>query len=386
MIECDHSTLVSPRKIGTQSRSLQPFGFRGVARARPYSSQAGPQRPRGSQSSLSLPTSLPPSTPAITTLPSASTVPSVSNLPSVNTVVSTVVNSTVLALVPVLTIKWDINPVTFPQLFDPNIPGSLYHSLSPGLLNMINAAAQGHPGLIPIVLVHDMANDPSFIVRTIKDPFIYMWTLKPEFWLNGCSQYVGQTISARGRFGKNYNSPQYLFTHPSQFYTLLHTMGQSAFYVTIIALTGPSPWEWRWMETLFIFLFSTTLNSARISGSNIGVQQRAMNAASLARKRVAALRNLPSTSHAGANNPYFGKVHSPEIRNAISVANGTALDVFELHSDQSSTLLGTFNSATKAAAALANLGIHISRPSVMKFLRGGQVFNYKGRHVYFISK
>nr|CCO62230.1 hypothetical protein RHTARS1M_11 [Rhodotorula taiwanensis RS1] len=58
-------------------------------------------------------------------------------------------------------------------------------------------------------------------------------------------------------------------------------MGQSAFYVTIIALTGPSPWEWRWMETLFIFLFSTTLNSARISGSNIGVQQRAMNAASL---------------------------------------------------------------------------------------------------------
>lgn len=87
--------------------------------------------------------------------------PTIAYLPSL-------IGSGVLALVPVAVIKWDINPETFPSLFDPNLPGSLYHILTPRVLNTINAAAQGLPGLIPIVLVHDMAHDPSFIVRNFK--------------------------------------------------------------------------------------------------------------------------------------------------------------------------------------------------------------------------
>lgn len=79
-----------------------------------------------------------------------------------------------LVLVPVLVIRWDINPITFPHLFDPEVQGSLYHIMTPGTLNTINAAAQGHPGLIPILLVHDMAHDPSLIVRSFTSPVIYM--------------------------------------------------------------------------------------------------------------------------------------------------------------------------------------------------------------------
>jgi len=46
--------------------------------------------------------------------------------------------------------------------------------MSPSVLNAINASAMDLPGLIPIILVHDMAHDPSFIVRTFKYPIIYM--------------------------------------------------------------------------------------------------------------------------------------------------------------------------------------------------------------------
>lgn len=91
------------------------------------------------------------------------------------TYLPSLLGSSVLALVPIAVIKWDINPVSFPHLFDPNLPGSLYHIMTPGLLNTINAAAQGHPGLISILLVHDMAQDPSLIGRTFKNsPVIYM--------------------------------------------------------------------------------------------------------------------------------------------------------------------------------------------------------------------
>ena len=91
------------------------------------------------------------------------------------TYLPSLLGSSALALVPIALIKWDINPVTFPDLFNPDLPGSLYPILTPGLLNTINAAAQGHSGLIPILLVHDMAQDPSLIGRTFKhSPVIYM--------------------------------------------------------------------------------------------------------------------------------------------------------------------------------------------------------------------
>jgi len=58
------------------------------------------------------------------------------------------------------------------------------------------------------------------------------------------------------------------------------------------------------METYFIALFKSTLNGMKVSGSNVGVEQRVYNAQQLAAKRVTAMANLPKTSHAGMNNPY----------------------------------------------------------------------------------
>lgn len=343
-----------------------------VTSKRGYSTTANRPRKRGKGSNLNVPQVLPSSSPITPTIIH----PVITYLPSL-------LGTSALALVPVLTIRWDINPVTFPDLFNPDLPGSLWHDLSPGLLNTINAAAQGHPGLIPIVTVHDMAQDPSFIVRTFKHPVIYMWTLKPQYWTEGCLQYIGQTINTRSRFGKNYNSPSYLTTHPSQFNRLLLKYGPQAFWVTIIAVTSPLAASWRPIETFFMAVFTTTLNSARISGSVIGVVNRVFSAQALAAKRVIALANLPRKSHVGENNPYWGSTHSSEIRNAISVANGTAIIAYELLADGTSVLIGTYNSATKASQALAAMGILVSRPTVLSYQRKGKVYGYLGRNVYF---
>jgi hypothetical protein len=57
--------------------------------------------------------------------------------------------------------------------------------------------------------------------------------------LGNTLQYIGQTKSTRGRFGKNYNSPSYLIRSPSKFNKLLLENSPSSFFVTVVALTSP---------------------------------------------------------------------------------------------------------------------------------------------------
>jgi len=367
----------------SEQLSTNKYSRGGSSRSIPFTSvryintrAVKPQRSRGKKFINAIPVAVKPVTPPV--LPVVIR-PTVQYLPSI-------LGSTVLALVPVLIIHWDINPISHPNLFNPEIPGSLWHNLTPGLLNAINAGAAGHPGLVPIILVHDMAYDPSFIVRTFKGPVIYMWTLKPAFWTKGCAQYVGQTNNARNRFGKNYNSPSYLSTHPSLFNNLLQKHGPQAFWVTIISVSDSSAAVWQPVETFFIALFNTIFNTIRVSGSMVGVVTRVLSAQTLAAKRVTALANLPKVSYVGENNPFYQRLHTPEARLAISMANGTAVSVFELLADGSTVLLGTYNSGRKASDALALIGIHISRPTVISYLRKGTVFEYDNRRVYFIGQ
>lgn len=128
------------------------------------------------------------------------------------------------------------------------------------------------------------------------------------------------------------------------------------------------------------------MNSARISGSNVGVTQRALGAKALAAKRIVAMQNLPMTSFIGELNPYYGKTHSPSVRESISASKGTRVLVYELLADGTSVLLGTYNSATKASQGLALINILISRPTILSYLNRDRAFNYGGRVVYFTSK
>lgn len=112
-----------------------------------------------------------------------------------------------------------------------------------------------------------------------------------------------------------------------------------------------------------------------------------MSARALSAKRIVAMANLPKVSHSGVLNPFFGASHSRASRNAISISKGTQVHVYEICGDNLSHIhLGRFNSATKASAALASLGIMISRPSILKYLSNGTIFITNERQVYFKSK
>lgn len=87
------------------------------------------------------------------------------------------------------------------------------------------------------------------------------------------------------------------------------------------------------------------------------------------------MRNLPKVSHAGSLNPYYGMKHTEAIRDSISISNGTPVVAYESMADSANAFLGTYNSATKASQGLRLLGVSISRPTVLSYLRSGRVYD-----------
>jgi group I intron endonuclease len=202
--------------------------------------------------------------------------------------------------------------------------------------------------------------DKSQILKDNKDKAgVYLWTHKESGKI-----YVGSSVNLFRRLGEYYSFPK-LDERNSYIHNAIKLYKYSAFFISIVEyinITNLPLEDARKLiisrEQYYINTLEPDYNILKLAGSVLGYRH---TADSIDKIKIAATGRFASPetkiklskAKTGANHPFFGKSHSLEALDKISLANSKNLFVYTKDPDSNEMILyKSFNSYTKAGKSL----------------------------------
>lgn len=187
------------------------------------------------------------------------------------------------------------------------------------------------------------------------------------------NSYVGSSTNLSRRFGQYFN---YNYISPVNrrniIYSSILKNGYSNFSIIILEYCEIKDTLNR--EQFYIDIIGPTMNILQRAGNSLGCNHTEETKAKMSVAKSGEKNPMLSIDRTGTHNPMFGKIHTAQTKEKMSIVKGTAIYVY----DTQGSLAYIFSSARKAAEFF-----DCSYPTILKFARNGLLF--KERWILFTS-